>query len=231
MTTAAACGDDGAGSQSGGAGGHGDQVPERELRMEGDRVRHDRGDRQSVEAERESRPAQEEGDLGRRQARLAPPPVGAQDHREPRREGELRENDHPDRSGDAERRPRSGGHPGGPAGAGEEQPGGREAESGGREHAEGRECGTTDAIGRKLVGKLLRQLARISEQRGVPLGEVVGGLREDPVVQPAPNADRVKLGGKRLQIRHASTASTARANVFHSRRRTARASRPERVIR
>ena len=58
-------------------------------------------------------------------------------------------------------------------------------------------------------------------------------LEQNPCVRAAADAVATEFPGEIVEVApdHASTASTARANVFHSSRRTASASCPEGVIR
>ena len=67
---------------------------------------------------------------------------------------------------------------------------------------------------------------------------MVGRLGQDPPAQPAANPDPAELDRQTIEVgvafgvvSHASAASTARENVFHSSRRTDSASLPAGVIR
>ena len=84
---------------------------------------------------------------------------------------------------------------------------------------------------RELVGEELRKFLRIAELLRAAFRDVVGSLGKDARTLPTTNADPSQLISELIEVGHASTASTARENCFHSSRRAASASRPDRVIR
>jgi histone H3/H4 len=106
-----------------------------------------------------------------------------------------------------------------------------EACAGKRERRERSVGSARRLLRRELVREELCKLLRIAELLHTAFRDVVRGLGEDARTLSAANPDASELISELVEICHASTASTARENCFHSSRRTVSASRPDRVIR
>jgi hypothetical protein len=159
------------------------------------------------------------------------PPRDPEESEQAGGERDLRADEHRGRGEDADRRPFGRGDVGPPTCRTGEQPRHGEDRRYACKRRQPRAGGAAAAEAGEVVGEVASELGGVAELLLVALGQVVGGLGEDPVALPPADPDGGELAGEPVEVRHASTASTARENVFHSSRRTARASPPARVSR